>query len=91
MINTEEKMSLKNKDGYILIIFLLSGLVIGGMLGELAAKIPSLWWLSYGQSFGLSTPLELDLSIIKRGDRIASSVKNAISPFPTLLIFQDLN
>lgn len=58
-------MSLKNKDGYILIIFLLSGLVIGGMLGELAAKIPSLWWLSYGQSFGLSTPLELDLSIIK--------------------------
>ena len=50
---------------WILIVFLLSGLVIGGLLGELTNKIDWLWWLSYGQSFGLSTPVTLDLSVLK--------------------------
>mgnify|MGYP003312531722 CR=1 FL=1 len=45
-------------------IFLLSGLVIGGLLGELANKVDWLWWLSYGESFGLSNPIELDLNVI---------------------------
>ena len=45
-------------------IFLLSGLVLGGLLGELASKVDFLWWLSYGESFGLTTPIELDLNII---------------------------
>ena len=45
-------------------VFLLSGLVIGGLLGELASKVEWLWWLSYGQSFGLATPIELDLNVI---------------------------
>ena len=44
---------------------MLSGLVIGGLLGELASKLDFLWWLGYGESFGLSSPLELDLNIIK--------------------------
>lgn len=58
-------MALKEKNVWILILFILSGLVIGGLLGELASKVDFLWWLSYGQSFGLSSPLELDLSIVK--------------------------
>ena len=37
----------------------------GGLLGEIASRIDFLWWLSYGQSFGLSEPLQLDLSVIK--------------------------
>lgn len=53
------------KGFWILLIFLLSGLVIGGLLGELAARVDSLWWLSYGESFGLTSPLELDLNILK--------------------------
>ena len=28
------------------------GLVIGGLLGELAGTVDFLWWLGYGQSFG---------------------------------------
>ena len=44
---------------------MLSGLVIGGLLGDLAATVDSLWWLSFGQEFGLHTPIELDLSILK--------------------------
>ena len=48
----------------VVLVFLLSGLVIGGLLGELASKVDWLWWLSYGESFGLSSPIELDLSVI---------------------------
>ncbi|MBP3255380.1 MAG: DUF4321 domain-containing protein [Clostridia bacterium] len=58
-------MALKEKNVWILILFILSGLVIGGLIGELASKVDFLWWLSYGQSFGLSSPLELDLNIVK--------------------------
>ena len=57
-------MSLKDRNIWILLIFILSGLVIGGLLGELAARFEALSWLSYGQSFGLSSPIELDLNII---------------------------
>ena len=57
-------MATKEKNIWILLVFLLSGLVLGGLLGELAARVDWLWWLSYGQSFGLSNPIELDLSVI---------------------------
>ncbi len=57
-------MATKEKNIWILLVFLLSGLVIGGLLGELAAKVDWLWWLAYGQNFGLSSPIELDLSVI---------------------------
>ena len=58
-------MATKEKNFWILLVFLLSGLVIGGLLGELANKVPWLWWLSYGQEFGLASPVTLDLSILK--------------------------
>ena len=57
-------MATKDKNIWILLVFLLAGLVIGGLLGELTSKVDWLWWLSYGESFGLSTPIELDLSVI---------------------------
>lgn len=57
-------MSLKDKNIWILLIFILSGLVIGGLLGEIASKFEALSWLSYGQSFGLPSPIELDLNVI---------------------------
>ena len=55
----------KGKSGWILIVLLLAGLVIGGLLGQLAAKVDFLWWLGYSQTFGLSTPLQLNLSVIE--------------------------
>ena len=55
----------KGKSGWILIVLLLAGLVVGGLLGQLAAKVDFLWWLGYSQTFGLSTPLCLDLSVIQ--------------------------
>ena len=58
-------MATRERNFWILLVFLLSGLVIGGLLGEIASKVDWLWWLSYGQSFGISSPIELDLSIIR--------------------------
>lgn len=58
-------MATKEKNIWILIIFILSGLVIGGLLGELASKVDWLWWLSYSQSFGLRDPITLDLSVVQ--------------------------
>ena len=57
-------MAVKDKSFWILLIFILSGLVIGGLLGDLAANVNGLWWLAFGQEFGLQTPFVLDLSIL---------------------------
>ena len=58
-------MATKEKNIWILLIFILSGLVVGGLLGELASKVDWLWWLSYNQVFGLENPIVLDLSVVK--------------------------
>ena len=58
-------MAMREKNIWILTIFILSGLVLGGLLGQLAAEVDFLWWLDYGETFGLASPLELDLNIIK--------------------------
>ena len=58
-------MAAKDKSMWILIVFILAGIVIGGLIGDLASKTTGLWWLAYGQEFGLNQPLSVDLSIIK--------------------------
>ena len=58
-------MAMRTKNIWILTIFILSGLVLGGLLGQVAAEVDFLWWMDYGESFGLTSPLELDLNIIK--------------------------
>lgn len=58
-------MATREKNIWILVLFILCGIVVGGLLGDLASKVDFLWWLSYGESFGLSQPIELDLSVIK--------------------------
>ncbi len=58
-------MATRDKNIWILLLFILSGLVVGGLLGEIASKVDFLWWLGYGESFGLTSPLELDLNIIR--------------------------
>ena len=58
-------MATREKNIWILMLFILSGLVIGGLIGEFTKDVDFLWWLSYGQSFGLSAPIELDLNIVQ--------------------------
>ena len=58
-------MATKEKNFWILLVFILAGLVIGGLIGDLASKTDALWWLGYSREFGLTQPVALDLSILK--------------------------
>ena len=58
-------MATREKNMWVLLVFLLAGLVVGGLLGKLASEVSWLWWLSYGQSFGLDNPIVLDLNVLK--------------------------
>ena len=57
-------MAVRDKSFWFMLIFILCGLVIGGLLGDLASNVNGLWWLGYGQSFGLESPFVLNLSIL---------------------------
>lgn len=58
-------MVAKEKNVWILLVFILSGLVIGGLLGKLASSVSWLGWLAYEQSFGFANPIVLDLNILQ--------------------------
>ena len=49
----------------IKIITIFAGIILGGYLGELALSVPALKFLAVGKELGLTSPLVLDLSIIK--------------------------
>ncbi len=48
------------KNGWTCFLLILAGIVIGGFIGSLFPTT----WLNYGQSFGLTSPLILDLGIL---------------------------
>lgn len=57
------KMS-KFKNGWLLLLFILIGIVLGGLIAESTANISTLSWLGYGSTFGLDSPLVLNLGVI---------------------------
>lgn len=52
------------KNGWTLLLLVLAGVVLGGFIGSLAANVPGLSWLNYGQAFGLENPLVLSLGLV---------------------------
>ncbi len=52
------------KNNWALAFLILAGIVLGGFIGSMVATIPGLSWLNYGQSFGLTSPVVLDLGIL---------------------------
>ena len=81
---------MRNKNFWILLILLLSGIVLGGFLGSLAEGISWLSWLNFGQSFGLDSPLILNLGvlIITFGLTIKITKASIIGVAIALLIFR---
>lgn len=55
---------ISNKNGWVLLLLLLAGIVLGGFLGQVTEGVPALTWLNYGQSFGLSSPIVLKLGVL---------------------------
>ena len=57
-------MATREKSTWIILLFICAGLVIGGLLGEVAAQVDWLSWLAYGQTFGIETPFVLNLNVL---------------------------
>ena len=55
---------MRSKNSWVLLLMVLSGIVLGGFIGETASGVPFLSWLNFGQSFGLNDPLVLNLGIL---------------------------
>lgn len=64
IIKWRKKMATRDKSTWIIILFIFAGLVIGGLLGQVASQVDWLNWLSYGQSFGISEPLVLNMNVL---------------------------
>jgi len=52
---------MRKKNGWTCFLLLLAGLVVGGLIGNV---FPEGSWINYGQTFGLSSPVVLDLGIL---------------------------
>ena len=52
---------MKGKNRWTLFLLILAGLVLGGLIGNV---YPADNWIKYGQTFGLSSPVVLDLGIL---------------------------
>ncbi len=45
-------------------LLILAGIVLGGFIGMLVQNISGFSWLNYGQSFGLDSPMVINLGIL---------------------------
>lgn len=57
-------MATRDKSTWIVLLFIFAGLVIGGLLGEVASQVDWLSWLAYGQTFGIENPFVLNLNVM---------------------------
>lgn len=83
---------MKSKNGWVLLIMLLSGIVLGGFIGMLTANVSGLSWLNYGQSFGLESPVVLDLGllVLTFGLTIQISIASIIGVVLAIIIYRKL-
>lgn len=81
-----------NKSKWTLLPILLSGIVLGGFIGYLCRNIGWLSWLNYGQTFGLSSPVVLDLGIIilTFGLTISINIASIIGIIIGIIIYKKL-
>lgn len=81
-----------SKNRWALFLLILSGIVLGGFIGTLTAGIPALSWLDYGQVFGLSEPVILNLGImvLTFGLTIKISIASIVGIVLSILIYRFL-
>lgn len=53
-----------SKSPWVLLVLMLAGIVLGGFIGTLTQDSTTMYWLNYGQSFGLDSPIVLNLGIM---------------------------
>ena len=83
-------MAVKDRGRIISILFILAGLVIGGLIGNLASSINGLSWLAYGEEFGLRDPIILDLNVLTLtlGLTIRINIASIIGVIIALIVYR---
>ena len=83
---------ISGKNNWALFLLILSGIVLGGFIGNLTAGVSGLSWLNYGQTFGLTNPVTLDLGIlvITFGLTIKITIASIIGVIIGILIYRVL-
>lgn len=56
--------STSRKNSWALFLLLLAGIVLGSFIGHLSQSVSFLSWLSYGKTFGLESPVVLNLGVL---------------------------
>lgn len=81
-----------NKSKWTLLLILLSGIVLGGFIGYLCSTVSWLSWLGYGQTFGLSEPIVLDLGImvLTFGIKISINIASILGIVIGIIIYKKL-
>jgi hypothetical protein len=75
---------------WIGLLFICAGLVIGGLLGEVAKQVDWLSWLGYGQTFGIGidTPFSITLNVLTLTfiqKQIPLNMQGRVSAFSTAI------
>lgn len=90
-------MRASGKNGWILLLLILGGVVLGGFVGSLAKDISWLSWLNYGSNFGLGSPdgsaaLQLDLGflIVTFGFSIRFTIASIIGIIAAILVYRKI-
>ena len=80
----------RRKNPWALFLLILAGVVLGGFIGTFASDVSFLSWLNYGKSFGLESPIILDLSIlvITFGLKINITIASIIGILVALIIYR---
>lgn len=83
-------MAVKDRGKVVSILFILAGLVIGGLIGNFASSINGLSWLSYGEEFGLRDPIVLDLNVLTLtlGLTIKINIASIIGVIISLIVYR---
>ena len=81
---------MRYKNAWVLLVMILAGVVLGGFIGQATQEISWLSWLNFGQSFGLNTPLVLNLGIlvVTFGLTIRITMASLIGVAVALLIYR---
>jgi len=87
------------KNGFLLVILILAGIVVGGLIGsllvDLANAVPALSFLRYfghAHTFGLTSPFVLNLNVLtlQLGLTIQFSIFGVIGMVVALFIYRKL-
>lgn len=81
-----------SKNAWALFLLILAGIVLGGFIGMLAEGISALSWLNFGQTFGLDSPIVLNLGllVITFGLNIKITIASIVGVIIAIIIYRFL-